>query len=163
MARHCLQAKAAGPKPILFPANQNLGRFGRHRSTTRFFHALASFDRSPSRCSHRLFEPIFQHFPPPPLPPACELIPSLFLFLVLVGGGSLTPPPPPPPFAEEILVYYILADLEKLIKFVTFGGQIYCNLNRVCVYLLSKQVRRHAELLVTQSFQRRSYRKNALI
>ena len=31
------------------------------------------FDRSPSRCSHRLFELNFHHFPPPPLPPACEL------------------------------------------------------------------------------------------
>ena len=27
-----LQAKAAGSKPILFPANQNLGRSGRYRS-----------------------------------------------------------------------------------------------------------------------------------
>ena len=36
MAGHCLdnglQAKAAGSKPILFPANQNLGRSGRYRS-----------------------------------------------------------------------------------------------------------------------------------
>ena len=42
-----LQAKAAGSKPILFPANQNLGLY--------YFHALVPFDRSPSRCSHRLF------------------------------------------------------------------------------------------------------------
>ena len=27
-----LQGKAAGSKPILFPANQNLGRSGRYRS-----------------------------------------------------------------------------------------------------------------------------------
>ena len=27
-----LQAKAAGSKPTLFPANQNLGRSGRYRS-----------------------------------------------------------------------------------------------------------------------------------
>ena len=36
MARHCLdnglQAKAAGSKPILFPANQYLARSGRYRS-----------------------------------------------------------------------------------------------------------------------------------
>ena len=49
------------------------------------------------------------------------------------------------------------------IKFVNFGGQIFSNQIRLCVYLLSKQVRRHAELLVAQSFQRPSYRKNALI
>ena len=36
-------------------------------------------------------------------------------------------------------------------KFVTFGGQILSNQIRLCVYLLSKQVRRHAELLVTQN------------
>ena len=36
------------------------------------------------------------------------------------------------------------------IKFVTFGGQIFSNQIRLCVYILSKQVRRHAELLVTQ-------------
>ena len=52
----------------------------------------------------------FQHFPPPPLPPACELIPSLFLFLVLVGGGFF------PHLCWEILVYYILADLENKVR-----------------------------------------------
>ena len=31
-----LQAKAAGSKPILFPANQNLGRSGLYRSLARF-------------------------------------------------------------------------------------------------------------------------------
>ena len=36
------------------------------------------------------------------------------------------------------------------IKFVTFGGQIFSNQIRLCVYLLSKQARRHAEPLVTQ-------------
>ena len=68
------------------------------------------------------------------------------------GGFSST-------FAEEILVYYILADLE--IKFVTFGGQIFSNQIRLCIYFLSKQARRNAELM--QSFQRPSYRKNVLI
>ena len=51
-----LQAKAAGSKPILFPANQNLGRSGLYRSLARFSM------RSPSRCSHRLFEPILNNF-----------------------------------------------------------------------------------------------------
>ena len=37
------------------------------------------------------------------------------------------------------------------IKFVTFGGQIFSNQIRLCVYFLSKQVRRYAKLLVTQS------------
>ena len=41
---------------------------------------------------------------------ACELIPSLFLFLVLVGGVFF------PTFAEEILVYHILADLENKVR-----------------------------------------------
>ena len=36
------------------------------------------------------------------------------------------------------------------IKFVTFGGQIFSNQIRLCVYLLSKQVPRHAEPLVTK-------------
>jgi len=31
-----LQANAAGSKPILFPANQNLGRSGRYSSYARF-------------------------------------------------------------------------------------------------------------------------------
>ena len=31
-----LQARTAGSKPILFPANQNLGRSGRYRSLARF-------------------------------------------------------------------------------------------------------------------------------
>ena len=54
-----LQAKAAGSKPILFPANQNLGRSGLYHSWGRFSMCSPPFDRSPSRCSHRWFEPIF--------------------------------------------------------------------------------------------------------
>ena len=56
-----------------------------------------------------------------------------------------------PSFAEEILVHYILADLENKVL-----HQIFSNLIR-------KRVRRHAQVLVTQSFQRPSFRKNALI
>ena len=65
------------------------------------------FDCSPSRFSHRLFELNFHRFPPPPLPPACELFASLLLSIVLVGSGFF------PTFAEETFVYYILADLEN--------------------------------------------------
>ena len=52
----------------------------------------------------------FLHFPPSPLPPVCELISSLFLFIVLVGGGFF------PHLCWEILVYYILADLENKVR-----------------------------------------------
>ena len=69
------------------------------------------FDRSPSRRSHRWFQPIFIIFPPPPLPPACELLPTVFLFLVLVGGGFF-----PHLFLKRYLVYYILADLENKVR-----------------------------------------------
>ena len=99
IARHCLgdglQGKEADSKPILFPANQNLRRSRRYRSSERF--SMRS---------------------PPPLPPACELIASLFLFLVLAGGVFS------PTLAEEILLYYIYWQILK-IKFVTFGGHIF--------------------------------------
>ena len=63
-------------------------------------HALAPFDRSPSRCSHRLSVRLrSHHFPPTRLPLACEEFTGLSLSIILVGGGfSLT-------FAEEMFVY----------------------------------------------------------
>lgn len=85
-------------------------------------HALAPFDRSRSRSSHRLSVRLkFHHFPPTRLPPACEEFTGLFLSIILVGGGfSLS-------FAEEIFVYiYYWHILE--IKFVTFNGQIFSKL-----------------------------------
>ena len=69
------------------------------------------FDRSPSRCSHHWFEPIFSIFHNPPPPPACELIPSVFLSLVLVGDGFS-----PPPLLKRYVVYCILADLEDKVR-----------------------------------------------
>ena len=42
-----LKAEAAGSKPILFPANQNLGRSGRYRPQARFSM------RSPLSITHR--------------------------------------------------------------------------------------------------------------
>ena len=51
----------------------------------------------------------FQHFPPPPLPPACELIPSLFLFIVLVGDGFF-----PHLYWRGSLLY--IADLENKVR-----------------------------------------------
>ena len=57
-----LQAKTAGSKPILFPANQNVGRSGLYHSEGRLSMCSPPFDRSPSRCSHRWFEPIFSIF-----------------------------------------------------------------------------------------------------
>ena len=51
-------------------------------------HALAPFDRSPSRSSHRLSVRLkFHHFSPTRLPPACEEFTGLFLSIILVGGG----------------------------------------------------------------------------
>ena len=106
--KHCLdnglQAKTADYKRILFLANQNLGRrFQTISFLSALYKVLTPFDRLPSRCSHRLFELNFHHFPPPPLQPASELFASLFISIVLVGGSFF------PTFAEETFVYYILA------------------------------------------------------
>ena len=109
MARHSLD-NGGRFQAYLISSQSEFRAFRTISFLSALFHKLAPFDRSPSRCSHRLFEPIFQHFPTPPLPPACELISSLFLCLVLVGGGFF------PTFAEEILVYYILADLENKVR-----------------------------------------------
>ena len=106
-----LQAKAAGSKPILFPANQNLGRSGRCIISMRSSLSIAHHHVVHIACSFtfRLWTN-FLHFPPPPLPPVCELISSLFVFIVLVGGGFF------PHLCWEILVYYILADLENKVR-----------------------------------------------
>ena len=86
-----LQAKAAGSKPILFPANQNLGRSG----------------------------------------------------LIILRGAF--------PCARPLsIAHHHVVHIAGLNQFSAFGGQIFSNQIRLCVYLLSKQVHRHAELLVTQ-------------
>ena len=51
------------------------------------FHVLAPFRSLTITLFTSLVWTNFQHFPPPPLPPTCELIPNVFLFLVLVGGS----------------------------------------------------------------------------
>ena len=89
-------------------------------------------------------------------PSACLRINSQCVSLSCLSGWRFFPPPLLKRY--QFIIYWQILK----IKFVTFGGQIFFNLIRRCVYLLSKQVRRHAELLVTQSFQR-PYRKNALI
>ena len=48
-----LQAKAAGSKPILFPANQNLGRSGRYRIKQVHRHAELLVTQSFQRPSYR--------------------------------------------------------------------------------------------------------------
>ena len=54
-----LQAKAAGSKPILFPANQNLGRSGRYNISMRSSLSIAHHHVAHIACS---FEPIFSIF-----------------------------------------------------------------------------------------------------
>ena len=100
----------------------------------------------------------FQHFPPPLLRPACELFASLFFSIVLVGGGFF------PHLCWRDICYYISADLESKVRHLWWPNFLQPN-STLCLMsdLLSKRVRRDAELLVTQSFQRPSYRKNALI
>ena len=65
------------------------------------------------------FSAFFHHLPFF-LAPACELIPSVFLFLVLVGGGFF------PHLCWRDILFIIYWQILK-IKFVTFGGQIFSN------------------------------------
>ena len=62
------------------------------------------------------------------------------------------------------MIYWQLADTENKVRYLRWPNFLQPNSTRCLISdLLSKPVRRHAELLVTQSFQRPHYRKNALI
>ena len=62
MGRHCLDNGGR----LQAYLNSSQSEFRAFRTISFFsalFHALVLFDRSPSRCSHRLFEPIFVKMP----------------------------------------------------------------------------------------------------
>ena len=99
MARHLIMVcRPRRQVPSLSYSSQSEFRAFRSISFLgALFHVLAPFRSLTITLFTSLVWTNFQHFQPPPLPPACELIPySVFLFLFLVGGGFS------PSFAEEI-------------------------------------------------------------
>ena len=117
------------------------------------------FDRSTSRCSHGLFELNFHHFPPPPLS-ACLRIICLVCFSPLPSLVTVFSPPLLKRYL--FIIYWQILKIKFFTSLVTKFSQPNSTLCLISD-LLSKRVRRHAELWVTQSFQRPSYRKNAFI
>ena len=123
----------------------------------RAFPCAGPFDRSPSRCSHRLFEPIFNIFTTSPS--ACLRINSQFVSLSCLSGWRFFPPP----LLKRYLVYYILADLENKVRHLWWPNFLQPNPTLCLSPQQTSALPRRALGHEIQSFQRPSYRKNGLI